>query len=178
MLPLDDVKQWLKITGDTHDAQIQTLIDRAVAIIERETLWYFRESRPAINVLDGSGTDVMFLRQPALAAVVVETRGGPTDTWVVVPTTDYEVNGRELLVGALWKKGRKNFRATYDEGFDDPPGDVCQLILDLVAMKWQGREENLAFKSERIGDYAYTRADLNQLDQWRIVENNWRRLRI
>ncbi len=177
---LGDVKQWLSITVDKDDAQLTTLIERAVAMVERETLWYFREARPAIDVLDGSGDDILFIRQPSAddpPSVVVEVRTG-INAWDTVPAADYELDDRRLFRSGVWTRGRRNYRATYNEGFLEIPGDVCQLILELVAMKWGGKSENTGFKSEKIGDYSYVRADLNMLDQWRIVENNWRRLRI
>lgn len=184
MLPLDDVKPWLKITVDTFDAEVQALIDRATSIIETETGWYFRALREAIEVLDGTGTDAMYLRQPADVgtAIVVECRARATDPWVVVPVADYEAESRGVFVAGIWARGRRNFRVTYQEGFDEPPQDIAQLFLEVMANAWQSRGRE-GLSSERIGDYSYvilpgTGGPVEALDRWETTIDRWRRKRI
>jgi hypothetical protein len=170
----------MKVTVDTYDAQIQSLIDRAQAIIERETHWYFGEPRAADQHMDGTGTDTLVLRQAPVDVddLVVYHRSGPTAVWTVLAATEYEASGRLLLVAGKWARGRRNFRATYQDGFTEPPGDVAQLLLELVSAKWKRRGEGEDMQSETIGDYSYTRADLEKQPTWQTVKNNWRRLRI
>jgi hypothetical protein len=55
---------------------------------------------------------------------------------------------------------------------------VAQLLLELVSAKWKRRGEGEDMQSETIGDYSYTRADLEKQPTWQTVKNNWRRLRI
>jgi hypothetical protein len=180
LLTLDEVKAWLKITVDTFDDQITALMDRAQAIIERETHLYFGPPRPADEIMDGTGTTKLFLHQDPVDPddVIVYNRPAATDTWVVVDAEDYEIDGRGLYVASRWLKGKRNFRATYEEGFEIVPGDVAQLFLDLISSRWTSRGERTDLQSERIGDYAYTRADLDQQDSWITVRNNWVRKRI
>lgn len=180
MLTLIEAKQWMKITVDTYDDQIQALIDRAQAIVERETGWYFGEPRAADEVLNGTGTTKIFAPQNIVDpdGVTVYSRPAATDSWTIVDEEDYEVDGRGLYVASRWLKGKRNFRITYEEGFDPLPGDVHQLLLDLVSSKWKARGERTDLASEKIGDYSYTRADLEKQDGWVTVKNNWRRKRI
>ncbi len=184
MLPLDDVKPWLKITVDTFDAELQALIDRASEHIENECGWYFRLPRPVIEVLDGTGTDALYLRQTPDpdTALVVDCRAGTTDPWVVVPVEDYELDGRGVFVAGIWARGLRNFRASYDEGFDEPPGDIAQLFLEVMANAWQSRGRE-GLSSERIGDYSYviapgTGGPIEGLDRWESVTNHWKRKRL
>jgi hypothetical protein len=178
MVPLDTVKQWLKITTDEFDDQLQDLIDRAQAIIEREVHWYFGTSRDAEEILDGNGTSSMYLRQPPLGDVVISTRSGATDEWTVVLSNTYEVDGRGLHVSSRWARGKRNFKAVYQEGFTEPPGDVAQLLMEMVSSKWKNRGERTDMQSESIGDYSYTRADLKSQTGWSAVKNTWGRKRI
>lgn len=181
MVALDDVKAWLKVTTATTDPQIQGLIDRATAFIERETNWYFGPLRAVTEVLDGTGLGVMFISQPPVddpVVLVIRNRSSVGADWTVVDAADYEVRDRGLYAAGIWAQGQYNFEVAYNQGFCDVPGDIAQLLLDLVAAKWRGNDENPAMKSERIGDYSYTRADLTQLDSWASVRNNWVRKRI
>ena len=179
MLPLAEVKAHLGITGDASDGQLAALVDRATAIVERELHWYFRDPRDAVEVLDGTGEASMWLRQPPVdeGAVTVENRTGVGDAWEAVDATDYEVDGRGLYAAGEWARGKRNFRVSYREGFIDPPGDVAQLVLDLVASVWRDKGKE-GLRSERIGDYSYTRADLEDQPRWGNVRSNWERRRV
>lgn len=180
LLTLEKVKFWMKVTDDTYDAEITELMERAQAIIERETGWYFGSPRPADEIMDGTGTRKLFLKQFPVDPdeVVVYERPAATDDWVVVDEDDYEIDGRGLYVASRWLKGQRNFRATYDEGFEETPGDIAQLFLELVNNAWKDRGERTDLQSEKIGDYSYTRADLERIASWSTVKNNWRRGRV
>lgn len=186
LIDLDTVKDWLGIaeTVTKHDELLQGLIDRGGEIIERELRWYFGAPRDAVEVLDGTGTSKLFLRQYPVdeSAVVVETRSGVSDDWTAVDGDDFEVDGRGLHHRTKWLRGRRNHRATYQEGFDDVPGDIRQLLLDLVSIGWRRRGKE-GLSGERIGDYSYTLlpgtgGDIESLPRWKAVVSRWKRLRL
>jgi hypothetical protein len=77
-----------------------------------------------------------------------------------------------------WTEGVRNFRFNYTEGFVTMPGDIEQLILDLVAMHWARRDTDPRLKGEVIGDYSYTLGDLEESVFWGSVVMRWRRGRI
>lgn len=181
MISLSDLKAYLKVNVDTYDDILTALESRAVAIVEHQLRWYFGEPREVKEVLDGTGRPRMFLNQTPVDGVIslLESRSGVGDDWGVVSTDDYEVEGRGLhaLSAYVFYKGRRNFRATYQEGFATAPEDIQQVVLDLVAAIWNRRSHE-GFSSESIGDYSYTVEDLNNLPRWITVMNNWRRGRI
>jgi hypothetical protein len=183
MWDLNSVKAWLEITVDTTDAEIQMLMDRALDAVERELDWYFGASREISEILDGSGLRSLYLRQPPLNGVVVSERTTVGGTWAVVDAAEYELGGNGITAGrgmfnaGDWTRGVLNYRAVYDEGFTVMPGDIEQLLLDLVSAKWRNRGTE-GLKSERIGDYAYTLGELEASDQWAKVVGRWRRGRI
>ena len=175
---LASAKAWMGITDAAHDAEIQALIDRMLYTVQLELDWYFGIGRPAEEILDGPGNRALWLRQPPLAGVTVRYRAGVGEDWEMVDADDYEADGRGLFHVGNWTAGVRNYRVNYAEGFVTMPGDIEQLILDLVSMKWQRRTTDPALKSERIGDYAYTLADLEESQYWTNVLMRWRRGRI
>jgi len=163
------------------DDVLEGLINRTIDAIQRELDWYFCTPRPAVEVLNGSGLRALWLRQYIVGATLtVEERYGVGDAWTVVPVADYEfeAGGRGLFSVANWTHGFRNYRVSYSEGFLTMPGDVEQLILDLVVSRWNSRETDSGLRSETIGDYSYTRADLEEMPGWGAVWAHWKRGRI
>lgn len=178
MLTLDEVKDWLEITDSADDDRLEALMNRAIEAVQRELDWYFGEPRATSETLDGTGRASLYLRQPpADGEVAVYERTGPTYSWEVLETTEYENDGRGLHHRSQWTRGHRNYRADYLEGFDSPPGDVQQLTLDLIDAKWNA-DGHTGIRSESLGRYSYTLADLQELPQWATVRNNWKRGRI
>jgi len=184
------VKSWLGITEEaaelglpdtTWDTELGELLGRTVDFIQRELDWYFGAPRAAVEVLNGPGLRGLWLRQYIVGTTLtVQERYGVGDTWTAVPVADYEfeAGGRGIFNVANWTHGFRNYRVSYSEGFATWPGDAEQLVLDLVASRWKGRENDGAMKSETIGDYSYTRADLEEMPGWGAVWAHWKRGRI
>lgn len=175
---LADVKRWLGISGAGFDTDIQALMERALYAVQLELDWYFGASRLASETLDGTGGQELWIRQPPLNTPVVRVRDGVGGTWEVESAANYEVDGRGLFHETEWTAGFRNYRVDYAEGFAAIPGDIEQLLLDLVSGKWRSRTTNPEMQSERIGDYSYTRGDLESSPYWRGVVMRWRRGRI
>ena len=191
MYDLASVKAWLGLPAaadPVQDPRITELMERALDAVQHELDWYFGASRPAEEILNGTGHRALWLRQPPLAGVVVHTRTNVGQAWTVVPAADYESDtdyitpstsmGRSLFNVGAWEEGRRNFRVVYAEGFAVMPGDVEQLLLDLVKGKWEGRGTIPGMKSEKIGDYSYTRGDMEDTAGWAAVVARWKRGRI
>jgi len=188
---LATVKAWIGLPAAADavvDPQISELMARALDAVQHELDWYFGASRPAVEILDGTGTRALWLRQPPLSGVAVYERAGVGAAWTLVSAADYEASGdtsqpmtamgRALFNVVNWTAGVRNYKANYDEGFTTMPGDIEQLLLDLVKGKWQGRGAIPGMKSETIGDYAYTRGDLEETQGWFSVVARWKRGRI
>jgi hypothetical protein len=181
MLNIETVKSWLGIpeTTDTFDDALVELDERVGATIERALQWYFGPPRAVDAVLDGTGTAAMFLSQPPVNGVVaVYSRGGVGGTWELMDSETYELRGRGLYVAGTWAKGRLNYRAVYEEGFVEVPGDIQQVALEALSATWKKRGRE-AFTSETLGDYSYTLADLETSSRaWDHVRRHWRRGRL
>ena len=77
-----------------------------------------------------------------------------------------------------WPRGHRNIYVDYTAGYTTVPDDLEQIALDLVKRVYDGRERDAGLTSERLGDYAWTAADvakslddslLRRLAQWRWV---------
>jgi len=188
MYNLAGVKAWLGITVATWDTELTALMARALDAVQHELDWYFGTSRPAEEVLNGTGLRALWLRQPPLNGVVVYTRTGVDQSWTVVPAANYESDadyltpstsmGRSLFNVGNWERGGRNYRVVYSEGFATMPGDIEQLLLDLVKGKWGALGTIPGMKSEKIGDYSYTRGDMEETAGWAAVVARWKRGRI
>jgi len=179
MVYLQEVKGYLRKTDDTYDAELEALLGRAIDSVQRELDWYFGPPRAAEEILNGSGRQLMFLRQPPVGdtPLIAYDRAGPTEEWDVIDVLYYENDGRALLHSTVWSSGFRNYRFTYDEGFLTPPGEIVQLVLDLVAAKW-GRETKAGIVSETLGRYSYTLKDVQETVNWGSVVKKWKRGRI
>jgi len=163
---------------------LEGLTERAIYAVQHELDWYFCAPRSTEEILDGTGNRALWLRQPPVDLVVVSSRTTVGGTWAVVPATEYELGGGGLMVGrglfgvGNWTRGVRNYRVAYEEGFTVMPGDIEQLLIDLITTAWKNRSTNLGMKSETIGDYSYTRGDLEASRFWGHVVANWKRGRI
>jgi hypothetical protein len=180
MLTLQQVKDWLQVEGTEYDTLLDELLDRTIDAVQIELDWYFGPARETEETLSGAGLPTLWLRQPPVdeADVTVTYRTGVGGDWEAVDPDDYEVDGRGITHYHRWTRGRRNYHVIYEEGFTEMPGDVEQLILDLIASKWKGRGDNPGMKSETIGDYSYTRGDMEGSEHWGSVKARWRRGRI
>lgn len=165
------------------EAALEALIERLSEAIERDLDWYFGPARDASEVLDGTGTSKLFLRQPPVDedAVEVYYRSGVGGTYSLVDASKYEVEGRGLYADGRWARGKRNFRADYQEGFAEVPGEVVQLLLELVGNAWGSRDVSaVGIVSESIGDYSYSKGVLavENAASYSRVAGNWRRLRL
>jgi len=177
MFDLTTVKAWLNKTDTTRDDVLQALMDRAQEAVERYTDWYFGAPRDTSEIVNGNGRPRMWLKQyPVDGAVVAYEREGVGYAWVAIDTDLWEVNGREVLAAGVFTAGLRNFRFDYQEGFDTMPGEIEQLLLDMVKQKWN-EGTRVGVVSETLGRYSYSLGDLESMPGWSNVVNTWVRKR-
>jgi hypothetical protein len=104
------------------------------------------------EVLDGSGTDVLLLRErPVNSAGTVTVAGGTITDYV---STSAGLVFRGTAGGGTWPTGRQNVRVTYDHGYEviDVPRDVRMVAVSIAArLVTQG-----PVKSETVGGVSVT----------------------
>ena len=190
LITLQTLKDWLGIGVTGYDDVLTDLILRISRVIERNLHWYFGPTREVTEYLDGTGTDQMYLSQPLYdgdddpATLVLSCRPCVGSDWEeLTDGDDYENIGRRLNATGcgVWERGSRNFRAVYDQGFEDVPGEIQQLALDMVGGWWKRRGRE-GVQSETIGDYSYSlgeaQKDMHLSPLWDSIAQTYRRLRI
>ena len=180
MIALADLKEWLVAAGlldsgdATYDAVLESLEARAVAFVENQTDRYFGPVASVTEVLTGYGGAKLWLTEiPSTNPTTVVERaylGGAEMT-----ITDADANGFLVRTsnadawlqrrgGSVWTDGYE-YEVSYARGYDADaePGDIRQLVLDLVTLKF-GLAGSEGLKSETIGGYSYTMGNFNAQD--------------
>ncbi len=145
-----------------------------VRTLAEQTLY---PSGTATEYVDGSGTDVLILRErpvgtisEVLVAGTAETDYRFTAEGHLTRGTGYE--NRDLA--AAWPPGRQNVRVTYSYGYSEVPEDLRFVALSLASrMVVQGGAIN-----ERVGEDAitYAVASTDVTDGERAIIHKYRRL--
>jgi hypothetical protein len=182
-LDIQEIKDWLGVTTADFDEALTSLANRLEDRIQRRLQWYFGPPRAKTEFLNGSGRHALFLHQPPVNGVVaVHTRTyRVNEPWELLDPAEYELEGRKLLaIGwGVWPCGERNIRAQYEEGFAEVPGDIQQLLLDLIQANvttTSGGDK----QSEKLGDYSYTIASGNSSPlegsaHWGDTYHHWKR---
>lgn len=160
---------------DGDDDVILELERNAVAFVETQTGRYFGPLVEATEEIDGSGTGKLWLSEiPAdnpdddYDGPLVLVSGAPIGSdALAVESFALRTKGRDSVLvrtdGETWLSGYE-YVVNYWKGYaaGEEPGDIRQLVLDLVSAKWQGMDDVL-LKSETVGGYSYTRFDASDL---------------
>ena len=195
MIGLEELKDYLGITdADTsEDAVLVELEANALAFIETQTGRYFGPPAEYEEIVEGIGVRRLWLSDVPIVSdyqedlvEVLERRYAGADETALTIDTDFLVRiaGRTAWLARTgdtgkWASGYE-YTLTYYRGYEpgSEPGDIRQLILDLVSVKrtLKGRE---ALRSETAPDYSYTRFGETDLEAvmggWATI-NAWKRM--
>lgn len=186
MIPLAAMKARLGLTGTVDDttentAVLSRYVEGATAALGRELGRYLGTPQEQDEIRHGGpwrGVPVLFLFNEPTAdtTLTVYVRPGPTDPWALVEETEYVLEGRALRHASTWPQGRANVRIVYTAGIPvgEGPEELVELVAQLVSLRWGARKENPAMQSESLGDYAYTRKDMDGLKDWAATAGRWR----
>jgi hypothetical protein len=183
VIPVDQVREALGL-GSEYDTTLVRLIKEATATLGRALNRYLGEPVDRVEVKCGGqpGNRVVFLVDEPLDpdtpdSVEVETRTDPFSAWEPVAAEDFAMNGRQVLARNHFPPGPGTVRVTYRAGYEigAGPEELRDLVRQLVQIRWTERGATGLMQSETLGDYSYTRGDLERLDNWKEVVGNWRR---
>lgn len=180
MLPVGLVEDWLGLTDEAEIALAEDAADRALTWIETQAGRHFREPRgfslrfdggrqtfwlPEIPITDtgeSDGVDQLWVHQKNAAGeweLIDEA-----DYELIVPDFAYEMPTLEWLGSSsnywpgCWPRDRRNIRVTFTAGYEvgELPGDIEQLVLDMVSAWWHDRGRE-GLKKEELDGYSYER---------------------
>ena len=199
MLPEDLLEDWLGLTDAGDIALAEDAADRALAWIQAQSGRYFgtptefvirahRDRRtywlPEIpNNVEGESDDVY--------AFEVHEKNSAGE-WELVEDTDYELIPPDMdrlyemptvefedVPCPTWPRSRKTLRFTFTAGYANGslPGDIQQLVLDMVKAWWGDRTTG-GLKSESIDGYSYERwisgDGARFAEDWKATLTKWR----
>lgn len=189
MITASDV---LEETGPVEGIDIDRVIQRATATLERELHRFLSEPASVAQILEG-GSDTLYLQEEPIVGdptptLTVETRLYPTGAWSVEDAADYVVEGRVLRRAWPWPPG-PNTRVTYTRGFETGEGPeelqdvVKRMVVERIAEMTASAEGTGELKSETLGDYSYTNFSPTELAKaaaasgstWESFVRRWRR---
>ena len=187
---LEDMKNFLGVTGDDDNDLLIALINGSSGFVEAYTdrklksTSYDKDDSDdrKFTWYDGDNTGKLFLREyPVTAVSAVEVSGA---TIAAASSTDYYGSTGYLLYrdrGEVFYEngfdlGKQNVRVSYTAGYaatDREWYELQDLCRSLVGWTYNNRQ-HLGFKSERLLNYAYTRSDIRETWQKQML-NRYRR---
>jgi hypothetical protein len=197
MIPDERILEYLRTKSgkpedDTPEAEVAlATADRVLTWIEVTTDRHFREPKEFVLRLNGEGIGGLWLPElpiddgESIPELLLEIELLENGTWSIVPEDDYElvttgVTGPYLVEHKdEWPMGRRNIRVTFTAGYEfgELPGDIEQLVLEMVAHRYRERG-NEGLRSETIGGYSYSRADMGGTEEfredWKTTLARWR----
>lgn len=157
---LQNVKDFMGISGGASDTKIELLIDLVSAYIEAYTNRTFGTTAYANEEYDGYGNVELRLKQyPVIAFTKLEHRktNSNEDSWEEIDTKDYFVDLTNGIITktTVFARGVKNYRATFTAGYATAPNDLKYCALVMISDMFS-RSGNVAVKSESLGDHSIT----------------------
>lgn len=198
-----DVEDLLAATGaeDTaaNRATLEELERNALAWVQNQTGRYFGPPEQVTEYITGTGGRRIYLRDHPVLDITEYYYDADTEVLVAeaaypgADLTEIEETGFQVRLSerefALWRLGDAQlwtaspyeYAITYYRGYlpGEEPGDIRQLVLDLVLVRWKIRAEGMTgLRSETIGGYSYTRFGNDDVDAvsggWSTI-HSWRR---
>lgn len=168
------------------DSEINAVVARAERLINAYTRQNFNLTSPASPILvDGSGSVRLVLPQRIVTLsqlrFLIVSDGGTVDDAEVVTDVfidkgwyliagDEQIRLRQRLgknygndAGIIFPCGKQNIEVTGTFGYSSVPSDVnqatCALVERIICNEGDIKAKNSIFKSEKIGNYSYEKAD-------------------
>jgi hypothetical protein len=184
VISVSELKALLSIAGTGQDAWLLEVERNAVAFIETQTGWYFGPPQEGyVDIVTAvDPRDLWLTAHPADLDDIemVEERRWPGDDPVEIELGEFEPRVRDRwtrlvrLGRATWKAGHE-YSVPFDRGYaaGEEPGDIRQLVIDLVAVKNSIRGLE-GLRSEQQGARSWTRFGETDLD---AVMGGWATIR-
>jgi hypothetical protein len=157
LVTIGDVKAYLG--GDLQsndDAVLRRLIAAASRFFTTACGRQILE-RTYIERYDGRGSSRLYLRNvPATSVTSVAVDGVPIPASTAVADPGWALNGNVVVLYGYWfRRGLANVAVTYDAGYVTPPADVAEAVMELVGLRYRGKDR-LGKISESLGGMATT----------------------
>jgi hypothetical protein len=164
MIELDDLKAVMEITDTESDTLLDRLIKVAQTVIENYCKRTFTEGQ-FTEECKGSGTQYLNLKHYPISTLTkvyenVNFIADPIWNDITADTFLETESGQVYLHRGFYDKER-HYKVQYKAGYknDKIPEDIKQACIDIITYLYQNRKSQ-GLKSEQLGEYNYTKADL------------------
>jgi hypothetical protein len=172
-----DLEAFLGLAAGTDTDLLVELEAAAVAWLQGQTNRYFGATAAQTVILEGNGTQDLYLPEPitAVSSVLSQSFPGGTQTAITAGGDDgFEIRDMHLARkgGYRWSR-RTEYVVTYTRGYTQSdagppaniaaPDDIRHAVKQIVSFwymagkPWEGASQKT---SETFGNYAYTRGAL------------------
>jgi hypothetical protein len=157
LVSLGDVKAYLG--GDLQsndDAVLSRLISAASAFFVTACARSILEQSYS-ELYDGKGNGRLYLRQtPVTSVTSLSIDNIPVPQAMVPGQSGWRLNGNVILLFGHWfNRALANVAVTYTAGYASAPADVAEAVMELVGLRYRGRDR-LGKVSESMGGMATT----------------------
>lgn len=134
VIDVEDVKTHLNITADTHDVQLQAMLDGAEAAIAQKCGPL--SATPVTETCTGGGTGLVLRQTPVVSLTSVTPLNGSAYASDAVDV-DESAGVVEFVSGQRFPAGR--YEVAYVAGRGALPADLKLGVLELVRHTWETR---------------------------------------
>lgn len=138
MVSVEELRAYLGAPSSA-DSTLELMEKAAVLWLENRTGRYFGETSEQIMIVNGSGSDVLFLPDEPSSVTSVRYRYAPYGLWTDLDPSLYSLERRKLYhLQSVWPLGRRNIEVVGDLGFEEgeAPADLKLAVMQLVGLAW------------------------------------------
>lgn len=131
--------------GFASDAAFTTAIETVLAdvdaLIDKYTHRQFFKKTTQTEMFDGKEQQYIFpMQTPIIALSKVEYRSNQTGSWAEQTLTEFYAYDEYVYYESRFVWGHKNYRITYDYGYDTVPEDIKRAAIQIagnVITQWR-----------------------------------------
>lgn len=164
-ITLDEIKDYLGITGSTHDTLLTALANAATDFIEKYTQRRITTQTVSNELHSGDqSTKILVKHYPidSEETITLEEADEPisnTDNWTTISSEKYFIDHTKGIITTNFNltKGINNYRVSYTSGWSaaNIPYDIRWAGWDLVAKMFNLRKA-AGFSAQSLGDLSVT----------------------
>jgi uncharacterized phiE125 gp8 family phage protein len=166
LVTLGNAKTFLGINNGDKDELIGMLIDQATDYLETKCGRRFASTVYTNEEYDGRESYELNLKNYPIISFTSLSKNlayDNSDDWETVDADDYWVENETGIITktTLFRRGTKNYRATFTAGYATIPYDLQYACLTIVS-ETLNRRAAMGLKSESLGDHSITFESLYQ----------------
>ena len=161
-ITVDEVKDYLGITGTDEDDTLATIVASVNAFIPQYTNRIWDKTTYTEELYDGPGHAALQLKQyPIISITKIEVEDEEIEERSGVGEQGYYVKDYDTGIiynNELWDRGRGNTLVSYVAGYetaDDLPKDLKHACLELASF-FRNMKGKSGIAAESLGSYSYS----------------------